>query len=172
MNKHLTLALFASITALGFGADKAPAAAEKNPVTVNYIEPEKFTDFRQDRYGSDAGQAELMQIFTDHLNRIGRRVLEPGQRLEVKFTDIDLAGEFEPWRGAEFDDVRIMKDLYIPRATLEFRLLGADGKVLSEGKRQLRDLSYLLNNVQPASDGLRFDKQMLTDWMHSEFRKK
>ena len=45
-----------------------------------------------------------------------------------------------------------MKDIYPPRVKLEFRLIGADGKVVSEGKRELQDLGYLMNLAPSTSD--------------------
>jgi hypothetical protein len=92
--------------------------------------------------------------------------------LEVRFTDIDLAGEYEPQRGPRFDDIRIMREIYPPRMVLEFRLLDADGKVLAQGTRHLIDMNYQ-SNITPFNDEpLRYDKALLTDWMRSEFRKK
>ena len=45
-----------------------------------------------------------------------------GLALEIQVTNIDLAGEFEPWRGPQFDRIRIMRDIYAPRFELTFRL--------------------------------------------------
>lgn len=165
----LLLSLFAlCLTALaGTTADKAAA-----PVQVSYTDADKYTDFKSDRFDSESGRADLEEQFTAHLNKLGAELLAPGQRLEVKFTNIDLAGAYEPWRGPQFDDVRIMKDIYPPRMSLEFRLLDAGGKLISEGKRELSDLSYLMQTLLPTSDGLRFDKKLLTDWMRNEFHKK
>lgn len=174
MKKYPAIALFSCLAVLGFGAETAavPAPEKSNPVTVVYSHPDKFTDFRQDRFADDSGQAELMKVLNEHLNQLGRKLLAPGERLEITFNDIDLAGSFEPWHGAQFDDIRIMKDIYSPRMELTFRLVDTEGKIVSEGKRELRDLNYLMNHLLPSSDGLRYDKQLLADWMRREFRRK
>src|SRR5258707_10542858 len=70
--------------------------------------------------------------------------LPQGQRLEVHLTDVQRAGGFEPWRGPQAADVRIVRDIYPPRIDLRFKLLGADGKLLREGSRQLRDASFMM----------------------------
>ena len=62
-----------------------------------------------------------------------------GLTLDVRMTNIDLAGEFEPWRGPQFDRVRIMREIYPPRVALEFRLTDAGGAVVKEGQRVLLD---------------------------------
>ena len=44
--------------------------------------------------------------------------------LDIKVTDIDLAGNFEPWHGPQSDQVRITNGLYPPRIAIEFRVIG------------------------------------------------
>ena len=50
--------------------------------------------------------------------------------LDIKVTDIDLAGNLEPWHGAQSDQVRITRGLYPPRIALEFRVIGPSGQVV------------------------------------------
>ncbi len=97
--------------------------------------------------------------------------LPPDQQLEVTIDDIKLAGDYEPWRGPQAQDIRVMKDIYPPRIDLHYRLIGADGKTLRESQSKLRDLSYLQNNVVPTdTDPLRYDKHMIDTWIRTEFR--
>ena len=141
-------------------------------VSVSYDQPEKFTDFKSGRLSSESELKGLMDLFTAHLQQQAKRWLKDGEKLEIKFTDIDLAGAYEPWHGPQFDDIRIMKDIYPPRMQLAFRLLGADGKVISEGKRELSDLAYQSNLLMPASDAYRYDKNLLTEWLRREFARR
>jgi hypothetical protein len=53
---------------------------------------------------------------------------------------------------------------------LEFRLTGADGKVLVEGKRKLTDQAYLQRLVPPNHDPLCYDKDLLSDWLRSDIK--
>jgi len=149
------------------------ASAEKpaSPVEVTFVNAEKFTDVKNDYMEDDRDREYILEQLKDHLLKRGAKYLTAGQRLEIKVTDVDLAGDFEPWRGPNYNDIRIVKDLYPPRATLEFRLVDADGKVVSEGKRQLRDMAFLMSVAMPTSDPLRYDKEMLSNWLHSEFKR-
>lgn len=140
-------------------------------IEVIFLTPEKYTDVKDDYMDSDRGREALLGQLKEHLQTRGAKYLRKGQRLEITVTDVDLAGDFEPWRGLNFQDIRIVKDIYPPRVNLEFRLFGPDGKVLSEGKRQLRDLGYLLTMAMPTSDPLRYDKEMLDDWLRQEFKR-
>jgi len=96
------------------------------------------------------------------------RVLPPGDRLDVTITDIKLAGAYEPWRGSRYDDVRIVKDIYPPRIDLKFVLSGADGRVIAEGERKLRDPGFLTRTIANTSDPLRYEKRLLDEWLRNE----
>lgn len=155
-----------------FGADSAPqAAAPVARITAEYVGAEKFTDFRDSIMESEKARASLMAQLNEHLASLGK-FLPEGQRLELRFTDIDLAGDYEPWRGPDFDDIRIMKDIYIPRMKIDYKLLDASGAVIRSGSERISDMSYLMSvRMIPDNDPLRYDKNMLTDWIRREFRK-
>jgi hypothetical protein len=152
------------------GAFAAEASKPVSPIEVTFVAPEKFTDVRDDIMESERGRDALLEQLKDHLVKRGTRFLAAGQRLEISVTDVDLAGDFEPWRGINFQDIRVVKDIYPPRIDLAFRLVDAEGKVVSEGKRQLRDMGFMMNMSMPTTDALRYDKEMLTDWLSVEFK--
>jgi len=171
MKTKLLLMVFLGLVAAG-AASAAKADKPASPVDVTFIAPENFRDAKQDAMDSERGRDAILAQLKEHLVTTAAQYLAPGQRLEIKVTDVDLAGDFEPQRGPNFDNVRIVKDIYPPRATLEFRLLGADGKVVSEGKRQLQNLGYLMTLTPlPTSDPLRHDKELLSDWLRREFKR-
>jgi len=170
MKTKLLLTAFLGLVASGAFA-AAPANKPVSSVEVIFVSPEKFTDAKEDAMDSERGRDALLGQLKEHLVASAAKYLAAGQRLEIKVTDVDLAGDFEPWRGPNFSDIRIVKDIYPPRINLEFRLLGVDGKVVNEGKRQLRDLGYLLTVALPTSDPLRYDKEVLSDWLRQEFKR-
>jgi hypothetical protein len=159
------LGLIGCSVALAASADQADS-----PVKVTFLEPENFTDLKHAYMDSDRGRDALVDELKKHILSRAAKYLTTGQRLEITITDVDLAGDFEPWHGPQFHDVRIVKDLYPPRVSLQFRLLAADGTVASEGTRQLQDLGYMMSMAWPLSDPLRYDKEMLSDWLRQEFR--
>jgi hypothetical protein len=171
MKTKIPLLAFLGLTAAGV----AVAAAPEKPVStieVTFVASEKFTDVKEDHMDSDRGREAVLGQLKEHLVTHGAKYLAKGQRLQITITDVDLAGDFEPWRGINFHDVRIVKDIYPPRVELEFKLVDAEGKLVSEGKRQLRDLGYLMSMAMPTSDPLRFDKEMLSDWLRQEFKRR
>ena len=80
-----------------------------------------------------------------------------------------MAGEFEPWRGPQFCDTRMMREHYPPRIRLRFRLMDGAGHVVQSGERELAEALYLMKSRTVAqSDPLRYEKQLLRDWIRSE----
>jgi hypothetical protein len=163
----VSLGLLVSGAAYAANADKSVS-----PVQVTFQAPENFTDVREDYTGSDRGRDAILEQLKDHLVAQAAKYLAAGQRLQITVNDVDLAGDFEPWRGMNFQDVRVVKDIYPPRVSLDFKLLDAEGKVISEGKRQLRDLSFQMTVALPSSDPLRYDKEMLSNWLRQEFKRR
>jgi len=161
-----SLAGFLCATAL-MAATDAPAPA--STVEISFEKPEEFTDFTLSYSQKDYQQESLMAEVRQHLQQRVSPRLAAGQKLVVKFTDIDLAGDFEPWQVRTNNDIRIVKDLYPPRMKLEFKLLNADGSVAAEGKRSLSNLAFMSSVAIPQSDSLRYDKELLSDWVRSEF---
>ncbi|MBI2813588.1 MAG: DUF3016 domain-containing protein [Opitutae bacterium] len=152
------------------GAWAANPAMADSPVLVIFVAPENFTDVKDEYMGTDRGREAVLAELKQHIMKRAVRYLEAGQRLEVTVTDVDLAGGFEPWHRLNLHNIRIVKDLYPPRVTLQFRLLDGDGSVLNEGTRQLQDLGYLASMAWPLSDPLRYDKEMLNAWLRREFK--
>lgn len=152
----------------GLAPTRAAAATDAaSRVTVTYADPQNFSENRafgtQDRYTG----TNYLDALRAHLIQRATRMLAPGERLEVTITDIKLAGAYEPWRGPRMSYVRIMKDVYPPRIDLTFKLFGADGSVLRQGSRTLRNLGYLQSGLMTLgnTDPLRYDKALLDRWL-------
>ena len=153
-------------------ASALPAAAEMRTIAranVEFFEPQKFTDVC-DSYMGDSDRTTYLEQIRDHVLEQARYYVPEGQMLSVTFTDIDMAGDFAPWHGPRWSDVRIVKDIYPPRINLAFRLTDAEGRVVKEGKRELRDLAFMMKiSMAFRDDSVRHEKALLDDWLRSEF---
>lgn len=141
----------------------------QGPVSVSWEDPERFTEIRRSHNPTEARRGNWVEQLAQHLRVRAQARMPVGERLEVVFTDIERAGEFEPWRGIQFQDTRIVRELYPPHIDLRFRHLGADGTVLAEGERSLTDGGFLMRGSPGDSDLLRFEKRLLDDWLRREF---
>ncbi|WP_036997709.1 DUF3016 domain-containing protein [Metapseudomonas resinovorans] len=130
---------------------------------VSFTHPEKYSDARLYRdYGRGADDVVLKDLKA-HIEKLGKRYLQPGQTLKVDILDIDLAGRYEPWR-VNFQDVRFMREVTWPRIKLHYSL-EQDGKPLVSRDATVIDQSYLQHgNYYFSNDRLRYEKTMLDDW--------
>jgi hypothetical protein len=153
-------------------ATAAPVAqpAADSPVVVTFVQPDRFADVGDSALQNETGRRQVLAELERFLVVRGERVVPAGQRLAIRVTDVDRAGEGEFLRGPAFDHVRIMRDVYPPRITLEFTLTDAGGSVIRSGPRALRDPIYLTRAGVPSpTDRLRYEKELLETWLREEF---
>lgn len=165
--RSLIAALVLVLAATCTVAAAHPDVTTPSRVSVHYVHPHKFTESRQKGFGHEYDHGNYLEKLKAFLIKQAAPMLAPGQHLSITITDIDLAGGYEPWLGPQWDDVRFMRDIYPPRFDLSFKLTGANGQVIRQGKRQLRGLGYLQS--QPSlpgnSDPLHYDKGLLEHWL-------
>jgi len=154
----------------GFALPAVAASAAKTPenVTVTFQDPDSFTDVLEN--GSNTTSTYYLDQLRECIQQAASPLLASGQKLAVTVTDIDLAGET---RFNQPHQIRIMKDIYTPKTHLKFQLLDAEGKVLKEGERRLTDMNYLMQIRRPGQEEpLYYDKELLRQWVKSEFKTK
>jgi hypothetical protein len=154
----LGLALASSLTA---------AALPPARVEVTFSHPENFTDAKDRDLPSDSGRDEILSRIKGFVVASATPLLPAGSTFAITFTDVDLAGEFEPWHVGQLADVRIVKSVYPPAFKFTYSVTAADGRVLAHGNENIRDLGFDLRPVFDPSDALHFEKAFLDDWIHS-----
>ena len=155
-----------------YGLDYTTAFAQPEHVErihVVFVEPEKFTDARRADFKPNS--EAILDAIAKFMQEMGEETIPRDMNLDIRVTDVDLAGNFEPWRGPQSDQVRITNQLYPPRFALEYRVIDARGQVIQSGKRDLSDLNYQLRTFYPMDDYLRYEKDLLRHWFRTEFGK-
>lgn len=169
-------ALRSLLVASAFALANAAGAADAKPdadarVQIDWTKPDTFSESKT-YAGTGLGRQDPDEWLGDlarHLRYRAERILPQDDRLHVTFTNVQLAGTYEPWRGPRWDDVRVIKNIYPPRIDLKFTLTDASGAVVKEGERKLRDPAFMQRGILNSTDPLRFEKRMLDDWLRSEF---
>ncbi len=140
-------------------------------VSIEWTDPAEFSDIRYSGNRWEAVQGNWVVDLASHLQKRAAKQLAPGQQLKITITDIRRAGMYEPGRGMNFDRIRVIKDIYPPRVTLNFTLEDASGQVIAQGERKLVDGAFLMG-ASPINDTdtLRYEKRMLDNWLSSEFK--
>ena len=147
--------------ALGLLALSAAAQAD---VKVNFVSPEKFSDIK------DSNGFKQMSVLKDieaHLvEQAGKRL--PGRDVRIDVTDVDLAGEIEPF-GRRVEWLRVMRTVTLPSIAFNYEV-SEGGKVVQQGEVRLRDMNYQDGfNVYSSGDPLRYEKRMIDRWFKDQF---
>lgn len=138
-------------------------AAQAN-VTVNFVNPEKFSDIRDNTGFSN--QAVLKDIEAYLTTQFAKRM--PDRDVVISVTDVNLAGEIEPI-GRIGQQLRVMRPVTSPSMELSYEVREGD-KVVQQGASTLRSLAYQSDlNSMSNSDPLRYEKRMMDRWMDKEF---
>ena len=131
-------------------------------VTVNYIQPEQFSDLPFTAWERE----RVLEELTEHFTKLGA-TLPPGQDLRIDVRDIDLAGREYPGRGAH--DLRVIKNgAEWPRMDLRYTI-ESNGQVLRSGDVQLRDMAFM-DRISRYTDNdvLSYERRMIDDWFYTE----
>lgn len=148
----------------------APEPANIPKVKLTFVDWEKFTDIVIDGSTTKAGSDLIYGEFNRHLVSLAKQCLAPGQTLVINMRDVDLAGVVEPWRGPDFGHVRYIRDTHPPRLVFDYQVLDATSAVVKEGSERLTDLAFRFQTPPfGRNDSFYYEKQLLTDWMRSNF---
>ena len=164
--KTLRMALAAAGLIAAFSL-RAATAGPAPRVEIVFDHPENFTDVKDSYSGTDKGRDAILGQIRDFIVRKATPMIPEGYRLTLTFTDIDLAGEYEPWRGPQWDGVRIVKGIYPPAFKFAYSVTDSTGKVVKKGSEFIRDLGFEFRSVLDRSDALHYEKEVLSDWLRS-----
>jgi hypothetical protein len=143
----------------------------EGPVSVDWTDPAQFSDIKYSGNSWEAARGNWVEQLAEHLRQSAEKKLPPGEQLQVTITDIKRAGQYEPGRGPNLQDTRVIRDIYPPRISLTFKRLDAQGGVIEEGERKLVDSGFLMgSSLFGSSDTLRYEKGLLDDWLREEFK--
>lgn len=140
-------------------------------VTVQFIEPEEFTDLSLSGSTTAGIQRHITDELTKYLKYLGDNSLPPNHKLDVTFLDIDMAGDYEPWQTPNLTHTRFIREVYVPRMDLRYVWRDGGGKVLADTRERVSDLNYLML-ADPGyvyNDPLRYEKAMLRRWFLDRF---
>ena len=151
--------LFAATLCVAFAAPQAHAAGS---VEVQWIKPDTYADAGRSRMDRE----RVMKSLGEHLQKLGKQ-LPDGQLLKLDVTDLDLAGEIEPFRWRDLRVLRGRADW--PQMSLHYTLT-ADGHTLKSGDAQLQDMGYMFTTSASLRQAdLGYEKRMVDQWFKAEF---
>lgn len=150
-----------------------PEQADTHTVQIEWVEPEKFRDVRHPSISRRSYREQVLEQLEEYLQELGTKLPE-GYALTLKVTDLDLAGQILPASfagiGTNFNDVRVVKHIDIPRMSFSYQLSDKQGQVVKDEEVKLKDMSFLhRSNVGIRNDTLKYEKSMLKRWFNQTF---
>ena len=160
--KTLALAL-----GLGVAAATAAAADPAAIVQVRFDQPERFVDVGFTAADPPRVRVGLLKELGRYVERDAAAHVPAGMRLEITVTEVDMAGAYRQGPGGG-GQMRVIHESTPPRIDLAFVLRGADGTIVREGRRELRNPQFMFGSP-PSSAPLRHERELVADWLEREF---
>lgn len=158
---------------LGMTSSQVLARAD---VEIIWENPEDYTDVKAANESRKRFRERTIANLEKYILKLAEK-LPDGQKLTMKVTDIDLAGQVWPASfvglGAGGNDVRLIKSIDIPRMKFDYKLTDPSGRVLQQATDfKLKDMAFQDRfNPMFDSESLRYEKNMLKGWFEEEFEK-
>ena len=161
--------LIVSAMTLGFSAQVMANAK----VEIEWDKPEKYRDVRPSNESRKRFREATFERINEFMNKLALSLPE-NNKLLMKVSDLDLAGEVWPASfvglGHSASDVRIIKNIDIPRINFSYQLLDEFGEVVQQAEIKLKDMSFLDRSSHIfRNEPLSYEKNMLKRWFKKEF---
>ncbi|MGA2015341.1 MAG: DUF3016 domain-containing protein [Opitutaceae bacterium] len=164
-----TLRLYSSILGLA-AAGVLNAADNPAPRTVVVFDhPDNFTDVKDSYIPTEKGRDAILKTLRDFLVDRTESRIPNGYQLTITFTEINLAGKFEPWHNPPYD-IRYLRPVYPPHFKFTYSVTDPSGKVVKSGSEDILDANYQMRVVIDYSDPLRYEKDILAEWARATLK--
>jgi hypothetical protein len=162
-----------NITTLAITMLLPVAYAPASQIVAEFTDVDKFIDFSVNGLSEEKTLSIFQAELKPELDRLAKKYLQDGQVLTLNFTDIDMAGDIQPWRNRYNADIRYVEDIYRPRLVFTYSLADAEGNVLKEGEADIVDLAFMMNTLatfRAHHMSFFYELDLLSNWMRKTFR--
>ncbi len=134
-------------------------------VKVEYKDYKKFTDMKPANEPRGSYEKRTMANFDKIFADLAKRLPE-GYSWNVVVTDIDLAGDVNHMYTQTGQQIRVIKEVFIPRINFSYTLSDKNKAVVAEEKDlKLKDMGFMTRLSANRADGpLAYEREMLERW--------
>lgn len=159
--------------ALSFQVMATTGAATQSQIKVSWQTPEKFTDIRPSSESKKRYQQKVITAFDNMWIKFAED-LPAGYQLSVVMTDVDLAGDVNPMYRANHTDIRVIKDIYMPRVKLDYVLTGPQQQEIARASDvKIQDMGFMNSSAIGAMNReFHYEHEMLKKWFKKEILSK
>ncbi|MBC3766589.1 DUF3016 domain-containing protein [Neptunicella marina] len=158
-----------TVTALLMASAPVFAQAE---LDIDWQKPDEYRDVKPVSQTKASYQKHVFKTLAEELTK-QLEDLPDGYKLSMTVTNLDLAGEVWPGMMVGIDtssDIRLVKQMDIPRMDFSYQLTDASGVVVKEGDEELKDMAFMDRGSRIGSrQPLYYEKEMLKRWVRETF---
>lgn len=150
-----------SILALLLGSLFIQGTASAATSEVIWTDYKKYSDIKSGNENRKSFRERTFKTLEKHFAKLAAQ-LPTDQVLKIDVTNVDLAGDTHI---GGINQIRIIKDLYIPRMNFSYELVAANGDIIKSETVVLKDMGFMTNsNLKYRNSSLGYEKKMLDDW--------
>lgn len=149
--------------------------SKQGALTINWEKPRDYTDVR--RSNGNANSKKYRHSVFKRIHSTFEDLIETlpqNYTMQLVVTNLDLAGDTRAngmMIGSGLEDVRVMRQIDIPRISFSYEIKDASGELVSGESVDLKDMNYLqgasrINSSKP----LFYEQRMLSKWFKREFK--
>ena len=133
---------------------------------VTWTDYKKYRDIREGNEGRKSFRERTFKNFEKHFSQLASTLPE-NQILKIEVTDVDLAGDTN---AGGINRTRIVKEIYFPKMTFSYQLLGENDKIIKQENVKLKDMNFMSgNSLKYRNQALGYEKRMLDKWFKDTF---
>ncbi|MFY8273971.1 DUF3016 domain-containing protein [Pseudoalteromonas sp. SSDWG2] len=136
-------------------------ASHAGEAKIKWGDLNDYTDARPANEVRSKFHERLIKQFDKHFNFEAQNNLPEGYVFNAEIKDLDLAGDVR----YGMNEFRIIEDLYIPRIKFSYSVTDKDGKVLSEGDVNIKDMGFM-DRIRTfnADKQFYYDFRLISSW--------
>lgn len=150
------------------------ASLSAQSLQTDFTDPTEFRDLSVNGLNEERSLRIFKTELSENITRAVKRYLPEGTTLQITFTDVDMAGEIQPWRNIHNADIRYIERIYPPRLKFTYQLIRDDSsEVITEGEESISDLAFQMNpaaSIRARHESFFYETELLADWIRKTFR--
>ncbi len=138
------------------------------PATIEWFEPEHYRDVKPSNGSKSAFQKRVFKELDIHFIKLAES-LPADHLLQIKVTNLDLAGDVKYMVGPSNSTIRVIDNLYIPRIEFSYQLLDGEKNIVQSGEENIKDMGFNVGVNTFKSESYSYEKKLIADWFHKTF---
>ena len=124
----------------GFGL---PATLGAGGISVSFADAENFEDFTlHELRSTEDARIIFERQLAEYWDRRLEALLPDGWGLSLHFTEIDMAGDIQPWRHPANKTIRYYENRFYPRLFFDYVITDAQGEQVRSGHAKVKDTNF------------------------------